>query len=92
VLCGPSADQGDCLPRLMHRGRAGRLVLVLDQGESRWQGGKVGDMFNKMKRMLARIWRPRRRRRTDEHGFYDQNAARRYRDLHESRQDGDLPF
>jgi hypothetical protein len=55
-------------------------------------GGKVGDMLDKFKRMLARIWRPRRRRRTVEHGFYDKNAARRDQDLHESRQDGDLPF
>jgi hypothetical protein len=69
-----------------------RLVPVLDQEESEWRGGKVGDMLNKIKRMLARIWRPRRRRRTDEHGFYDQNAAVRYQDLHQSRQDGDLPF
>jgi hypothetical protein len=27
-----------------------------------------------------------------EHEFYDQREASRYRTLHESRQDGDLPF
>jgi hypothetical protein len=49
-------------------------------------------MLNRIKRLLAWVWRPRRRRRADERGFYDQNTARRYKDQHESRQDGDLPF
>jgi hypothetical protein len=49
-------------------------------------------MPNRIKKLLARVWRPRRRRRTDERGFYDQNAARRYQDQHKARQDWDLPF
>ena len=48
-------------------------------------------MLNKIRSMWARVWR-RRGRRTDEHDFYDQHEASRYRTLHESRQDGDLPF
>jgi hypothetical protein len=35
-------------------------------------------MLNKIKAMWARLWRPRRRR-TAEHGFYDQRAGSRYR-------------
>jgi hypothetical protein len=35
-------------------------------------------MLNRIKSMWARLWR-RRDRRTDEHGFYDQRAASRYR-------------
>ena len=34
-------------------------------------------MVNRIKAMWARLWRPRRR--TAEHGFYDQRAASRYR-------------
>jgi len=49
-------------------------------------------MLNWIKSLLARVWRPRRRRRADERGFHDQNAARKYQDQHEARQDGDLPF
>jgi hypothetical protein len=48
-------------------------------------------MLNKIKAMWARLWR-RRDRRTSERDFYDQHEASRYRTLHESRQDGDLPF
>jgi hypothetical protein len=47
-------------------------------------------MLNWIRRALARLWRPRRR--AVEHDFYDQREASRYRTLHESRQDGDLPF
>jgi hypothetical protein len=53
---------------------------------------KVAAMLKRIKKLLAWVWRPRRRRRTDERGFYDQDAARRYQDQHEARQDGDLPF
>jgi hypothetical protein len=35
-------------------------------------------MLNRIKAMWARLWRGRRRR-TAEHGFYDQRAASRYR-------------
>jgi hypothetical protein len=49
-------------------------------------------MLNRIKKLLAWVWRPRRRRRPDERGFHDCNAARRYQDQHEARQDGDLPF
>jgi hypothetical protein len=48
-------------------------------------------MLNRIKAMWARLWR-RRDRRTVEHDYYDQHEASRYRTLHESRQDGDLPF
>ena len=34
-------------------------------------------MLNRIKAALGRLWRPRRR--TGEHGFYDQGEARRYR-------------
>jgi hypothetical protein len=47
-------------------------------------------MLNRMKAMWARLWR--RGRRTSEHEFYDQHEASRYRTMHESRQDGNLPF
>jgi hypothetical protein len=47
-------------------------------------------MFNWIRRAFVRLWRPRRR--GVEHDFYDQHEASRYRTLHESRQDGDLPF
>jgi hypothetical protein len=47
-------------------------------------------MLNWIRRALTRLWRPRRR--AVEHDFYDQHEASRYRTLHESRQDGDLPF
>jgi hypothetical protein len=48
-------------------------------------------VLNRIRSMWARLWR-RRGRRIDEHEFYDQHEATRYRTLHESRQDGDLPF
>jgi hypothetical protein len=48
-------------------------------------------VWNKLKAAFGRLWR-RRRPRTAEHDFYDQHEASRYRTLHESRQDGDLPF
>ena len=48
-------------------------------------------MLNRIRSIWARLWQ-RRARRTDEHEFYDQHEASRYRTLHESRQDGDLPF
>ena len=35
-------------------------------------------VWNKIKAAFGRLWRPRRRR-TAEHGFYDQRAASRYR-------------
>ena len=35
-------------------------------------------MLNRIRAALGRMWRPRRRR-TAEHGFYDQRAASRYR-------------
>jgi hypothetical protein len=35
-------------------------------------------MLNRIRATLGRMWRPRRRR-TAEHGFYDQRAASRYR-------------
>jgi len=35
-------------------------------------------MVNRIRAALGRLWRPRRRR-TAEHGFYDQRAASRYR-------------
>jgi hypothetical protein len=47
-------------------------------------------MFTWIRRVLARLWRPRRR--AGEHDFYDQREASRHRTMHESRQDGDLPF
>jgi hypothetical protein len=47
-------------------------------------------MFSWIRGAIARLWRPRRR--ADEHDFYDQHEAGRYRTMHESRQDGDLPF
>jgi hypothetical protein len=51
-------------------------------------------MLNWIRRALARLWR--QRRRAVEHDFYDRKfydrKASRYRTLHESRQDGDLPF
>jgi hypothetical protein len=47
-------------------------------------------MLNRIKSLWARLWR--RRGRRPEHEFYDQHEASRYRTLHESRQDGDLPF
>jgi hypothetical protein len=47
-------------------------------------------MVNWIRRALAQLWRPRRR--AVEHEFYDQREASRYRTLHESRQDEDLPF
>ncbi len=46
-------------------------------------------MFDWIRRAFARLSRPRR---ADEHEFHDQREASRYRTLHESRQDGDLPF
>ena len=36
-------------------------------------------MLKRIKAMWARLWRPRRRR-TDEHGSFDQRAANSYRD------------
>src|SRR5215217_4238151 len=39
---------------------------------------------------FARLWRPRRR--AVEHDSMNQHEASRYRTLHESKQDGDLPF
>ena len=48
-------------------------------------------MLNRIKAMWARFWR-RRGRQTSEHEFYDQHEASRYRTMHESMQDGDLPF
>jgi hypothetical protein len=53
--------------------------------------GRRAIVWNKIRAALGRLWRPRRRR-TAEHDFYDQHEASRYRTLHESRQDGDLPF
>jgi hypothetical protein len=47
-------------------------------------------MFTWIKRVFARLRRPRRR--AHEHDFYDQREASRHRTMHESRQDGDLPF
>jgi hypothetical protein len=41
-------------------------------------------MLNRIRATLGRMWRPRRRR-TAEHGFYDQRAGSRYR----SKQDID---
>ena len=35
-------------------------------------------MVNRIRAALGQLWRPRRRR-TAEHGFYDQRAASRYR-------------
>ena len=35
-------------------------------------------MWNTIKAAVGRLWRPRRRR-SAEHGFYDQRAAGRYR-------------
>ena len=35
-------------------------------------------MLSRIRAALRRVWRPRRRR-TGEHGFYDQAEARRYR-------------
>jgi hypothetical protein len=46
-------------------------------------------MLSWIRRAFARLWRPRRR--ATEHDFYDQHEASRYRTMHESRQDGDLP-
>ena len=42
-------------------------------------------MWNKIKAAVGRLWRPRRRR-TDEHGFYDQRAASRHRSQQEIEQ------
>ena len=39
-------------------------------------------MWNKTKAAIERLWRPRRRR-SAEHGFYDQGAASRYRSQHD---------
>jgi hypothetical protein len=42
-------------------------------------------VWNKIKAAVGRLWRPRRRR-TDEHGFYDQRAASRHRSQQEIEQ------
>jgi|Tabmets5t2r1_1033131.scaffolds.fasta_scaffold08404_2 hypothetical protein len=39
-------------------------------------------MLRAIRRLLARIWRPRRR--DDEHGFHDQREAQRYRSQREA--------
>ena len=43
-------------------------------------------MWNKIKAAFGRLWRPRRR--TGEHGFYDQRAASQHRSLQDIEQAG----
>ena len=43
---------------------------------------RVAGMVKTLRRLLARIWRPRRR--DDEHGFHDQGEAQRYRSQREA--------
>jgi hypothetical protein len=50
-------------------------------------------MLNRIKAVFGRLWRPRRRR-TAEHGFYDQRAASQHRsqqDVEQSRREGYTP-
>jgi len=42
-------------------------------------------VWSKIKAAVGRLWRPRRRR-TDEHGFYDQRAASQHRSQQEIEQ------
>jgi hypothetical protein len=60
------------------------LVLVSGEGCGEWGREVGGTMLNRIKAALGRVWRPRRRR-SAEHGFYDQRAGSRYR----SQQDRD---
>jgi hypothetical protein len=88
MRCGPSSDR----PHPHDDTRAtGRLVLTSGKEDSAWHGTeRQAAMFSWIRRVFARLWRPRRR--AVQHDFYDQGEASRYRTLHESRQDGDLPF
>jgi hypothetical protein len=71
--------------------RAVRLVTDMLTARAMVAAQRRCVMLNRIKAMWARLWR-RRDRRTVEHDYYDQHEASRYRTLHESRQDGDLPF
>ena len=55
--------------------------------ETRCSGGGVPSVWNKIKAAFGRLWRPRRRR-TDEHGFYDQRASSQHRSQQVIEQSG----